>query len=642
MSRPTLSARPQLETLEHRWNPAGTVRVSIDAAGNYLIAGDGAGNELRLEDGNLTGENGTAVVGPADIDTSNKVTFRLAGGDDKLLITGGMNFGKGLRVDLGSGSNAFELTGAGYTINGAFDIVQAAGPTPSETTSVKLASQPGDTFAILGPLTYTSSGRVDDTFEVGVGNANNAFVQGAITARLGAGENDADIRVLSAGGITIADQSAASQSYSINVSVPTVRGSVVATLGAGGGDFQATHSTVQGRFAVTNNPLSRSTVGISATLGEVAESFTVSSRSGSRSVLATFTKIGTHLTVAGGGSQFTNVSVTGAEVGQDVSVTNTGPDLVHTSVDVDKVGRDVRVTARGINGLITIDTDEVGRHAMIAVAGSRIGTGIQVDLGSVGGTARVSVSEASKANVVAAALKGLATATVRFTHVTEPTLNVQQAAGPVAVQLVFPSKGTVVVTDADQDVGVNVVSLGSPTKVTVRDSNVAGDLNLTATGFRPELAVENVAVAGDLVSRGTGKFVTNTITGGSIGGRASFAGGNQAGGSFRVQLDDVTVGSLSYVGGLGQNFLDLDTRAGLAGEVQVTGTTRVVLGAGHDEVTFGGLTTIDPAPLPDPQRHVRFLDDVFVGGGPGDDKLFNRNATFVPPAELTTDSIDVL
>jgi hypothetical protein len=58
-------------------------------------------------------------------------------------------------------------------------------------------------------------------------------------------------------------------------------------------------------------------------------------------------------------------------------------------------------------------------------------------------------------------------------------------------------------------------------------------------------------------------------------------------------------------------------------------------------VTFGG-STADPVPLPDPQRHVEFLGDVFVHGGPGTDTLFNRNATFVPPAELTTESIDEL
>ena len=56
-------------------------------------------------------------------------------------------------------------------------------------------------------------------------------------------------------------------------------------------------------------------------------------------------------------------------------------------------------------------------------------------------------------------------------------------------------------------------------------------------------------------------------------------------------------------------------------------------------MTFGGLTT-GPTPVPDPATHVEFRGDVSVNGGAGADTLFNRNATLVPPAALTTTSID--
>jgi hypothetical protein len=593
MNRPLV---PRLHLLEDRCNPAGTVTASFDAAGNYVVVGDGEANELRFEGGTLVGENGTTVNGPATgIDTSGRVTFRLRGGDDRLTIAGGMNIGRGLRVDLGTGSNALEVTGAGYTITGAFDILQAGDANQFRTTTVRLAPQAGDTIAVLGPISYTSTGRVDDTVEFGFGG--NVFAQGALTTRLGAGTNNADLRLTAAAGVTVADQSVPGTTYNVSLAIPSVQGDVVATLGAGGGFFQATHTNgVTGRFAATNNPASQSTVGVTATVGEVGESFTVRTRTVTQFVTANFARVGGDLSVTGGGSQFTSITLNGGNVGGSttvttnqstapnpapnlsrvtlsastigggVAVTNTGPETVTTTVDVSAVAQDLRVIARGPEGTATIRALGVGGDADVSVNGHDA----EVSLGNLAGSARVAVADST---------------------------------------------------------------------ATVQDASVGGNLTLIAAGASTNLVVEDVTVAGNLTSRATGRDVINTISGGGVTGLATFTGGTQSAGSFRVQLDDLSLGGLTYTGGAGRNFLDLDTRAGLAGQVVVTGRTRAVLGGGDDEVTFGGLTA-DLPPVPDPTRHVEFRDDVFVNGGGGTDALFNRNATLVPPAELTTVNIE--
>jgi hypothetical protein len=592
MNRPLL---PRLQLLEDRCNPAGTVTASFDPAGNYVVVGDGEANELRLENlegvVQLVGENGTTVEGPATgLNLGQRVIFRLRGGDDRMTITSITNIGGGLRVDLGTGSNTLDFAGNGATIGGPVDIIQAGDATP-RTTTVRIA--PFDSLAVLGPITYTSTGRVDDTFEIGT-RGGTVFAEGALSARLGAGANTADLNLNASGDVTVTDQSVRGTSYNINLNVRSVQGDVEATLGAGGGSFTATHATgVTGRFAVSNNPASRSTVGVTATVGEVGESFTVRTRSVTQFVSANFSRVGGDLTVTGGGSQFTNISLTGGNVGGSmtvttnqstapnpapnvsvvnvsastigggVAVTNTGPETVTTTVDVSAVLQDLGVAARGPDGTATITALFVGGNADVAVAGHD--------------------ATMSLANLARAAR----------------------------------------VTAADST-------------ATVRNSFVRGDLTLTARRDTTNLVLEGVTVEGDLTSRAQGRNVVNTISGGAVTGLATFAGRGPSAGSFRVRLDDLSLGALTYTGGAGRDFLELDTRAGLAGQVVVTGRTRANLAGGNDEVTFGGET----AGVPDPETHVEFRDDVSVNGGAGTDALFNRYATLIPPAELITVNID--
>ena len=251
---------------------------------------------------------------------------------------------------------------------------------------------------------------------------------------------------------------------------------MIATLGAGGGEFRATHSGgVQGGFSVTNDPASRSTVGVTATLGEVGESFTVRARSVTQFVSANFSRIEGNLSVTGGGSQFTNFSVTGGNVvgsvtattnqsmapnpapnqsivsvtastvGGGVAVTNTGPEVVTTTVGVSSVGQDLRVTARGPDGATTVSTGGVARNAVVAVAGPDA----DVSLGNLTGSAQITVDN----------------------------------------------------SDA-----------------TVRDSSVGGNLTLTATGDTTNLTVQNVTVTGNLTSRRRARTSSTPSPGGASPG----------------------------------------------------------------------------------------------------------------------------
>jgi hypothetical protein len=126
------------------------------------------------------------------------------------------------------------------------------------------------------------------------------------------------------------------------------------------------------------------------------------------------------------------------------------------------------------------------------------------------------------------------------------------------------------------------------------------------------------------------------LAGGSIGGKASFSGGNNAHGSLSVFGDDITIGSLSYVGGAGVNSLAIETAQNRIGQPSILGDLAVTLGAGDDTVQFGGQVNGFPSVF----QAVNFNADskLSLDGGPASDTFYDVNSRYTP-ANLTLVSI---
>ena len=150
-----------LERLEPRLLLSGNVVAAV-AGGNLVVTGDGAGNEITVEQTGVgqytvTGV-GTSVNGGGAF-VANGVTgdfrFDMAGGDDDVDVIGTTLISGGVRADMGSGDNNFRIQ---------------------------------DFTTVADDLKVTAGGG-DDVVRVW----NDAVVQGKVDIRIGDGDNEVQI-----------------------------------------------------------------------------------------------------------------------------------------------------------------------------------------------------------------------------------------------------------------------------------------------------------------------------------------------------------------------------------------------------------------------------------------------------------------
>jgi hypothetical protein len=305
------------------------------------------------------------------------------------------------------------------------------------------------------------------------------------------------------------------------------------------------------------------------------------------------------------------------------------------TLDADVVLEGFTVSSRKVSSTLVRSTGTITGISKIASAD---GGQLSVTANNMKGDVGVTATRVNHTNITIAGLLDGGITASQSPGVSDSTfgLSLARVNGPVAVSLTRPTDATMAALDARKDMTVGVLG-GGNSRVTISGSSVAGSLKINQTGGSSKVFVTDTVVGADLAQKATSLVSAIDLSGGSVAGTASFAGGNSAKGSLIVGIDDATIGNLTYVGGAGQNLLNIETDAAKAGKTLINGNLSARLGAGDDRVQFGDFDNGQPSAA----EAVQFgkTSTVKLDGGPGADELldFNSNTSL---DSLTLVSID--
>jgi len=549
---------PQFVQLEDRLTPAGNVSTFFDALGNFVIAGDNAANEIQINqnvfgDGTLSiaGLNGTTLNGrtdPVNEEIANRnVIIQMKDGDDIVLLNGAIKFDRLFRADLGTGNTQFIASGGQLAVTKNFVIVQRAKAGVVENKLVSIAEQLGDSVQVGGNFTFTSAGLSNDTL-----NVKNGTFDGLFKANLGQGDDAATIQADRALAALLENGLAKANKANVDVAIDVVQ---------------------------------------------------------------------TDLTTRLAGTD-TQVSVVSQTVGKDAKILNNGKGVLVTEVTLENVVRNFTVKTAGTTSTTTVQADTIGGNANLTQSGST--ETANVNLGDVGKNVGLNLNGGNhdlnlNVNSVQNNLLGLVAANGELNANLFFGLIFRDAA------LAFKAQGNanvdVTVTEAKQafkttvqgdttnaQVTANKVAsakiatgstnaLGGITEVKINE--VTNNLTIQNTRTAQTTIVSETTVGGNLALANTTTGLGATVIENStIAGLASLVGSNK--GADSLSLFASIFDAVQFVFGDGADFFDLGPNIlGSTGTQlgKINGTAMIDMGAGNDEVTLGGPTTIETAIL---------------------------------------------
>ncbi|MES2735984.1 MAG: hypothetical protein V4672_06675 [Verrucomicrobiota bacterium] len=302
----TFNPSSVLETLESRLAPAGLVTLNLTAAGALTITGDadhndfvitesgdqwtitalaggatdtqfrlnggaastsltfdaplsvkailGAGNDEMILDGislpgalNVNTGDGDDILDLTSTALGGTATVVMGTGGDYFTAGGDLFFGRGLSVNLGNGSNTFEVNAASLTSNG--NISALAGGTVSEGQEFLFKTGVGQ---VNGALTLRTTTHSFTDFEIGDSLTDSLTVTKAMTLQALGGEDIVTLRGdLNVGGLlALRMGNGANTVITTNLDELSSRGFIY-TGGSGVDDFllEAREVIIEGNFA---------------------------------------------------------------------------------------------------------------------------------------------------------------------------------------------------------------------------------------------------------------------------------------------------------------------------------------------------------------------------------------------------------
>lgn len=605
MSRGKTRSRIRVESLENRCTPAGTVHVSA-ALGTINITGDPADNRIKISPGAAQNsikiealDANTTITGTAEVDATNqKVNVVLGAGDDRVSFEGTLNLQQ-LTVNLGTGNNELDIGGT-FSVAGDLKVLQAGTPGITTTATVDIAPTILiGSFNVGGGFSYQSTGDVDDTVNVAVGS-NSSDIDGAISAMLGAGTNTFNIQSSGAKSISVVSQSAAPDTFGINVNIPTIDGNATFALGRADGSLGVSSNSIGGNVSISNLPAKQSvTVAVSGNT-VVSEKFTVNLSGDSANLNVTANGVFGNVSITNRGTKqaYVNaniVTITGSSflaavqpqasgagsnisatltsnfVQKDLRVTTTGPGAVNTTIQPGVVNGNVNALSRGTEGTYSFTSTQIGRLNPVPAAGNvrmtivGIRTEANANLGTVVGSSVVTITDSIFPTVKAAETKnalitiaGASVAAVETTKVLETfSVSVRDASS---------------VSVLSTDIGGNATVRTNNIKPTITLGNIKGNVLFDST-VAEKSAIQVGHAEKDVTLNLRGNMPGSTVADATIS-NSSIVGTlriNQFASSSDVKLDHVTVGK------------DLIQRA--AGKLA---TTSMISGSVAGTASFGG------------------------------------------------------